>query len=143
MENDEEHIIRQMEVDTQKGMIAIREEEERKKLRDEKKEIDGIYNKYLANRHPQYPIAREKLLIEDSKPVFDPKMYYKAGRMQGAKQPQPAPHKIDTLGKLDKLQESTIRELDFYNLRQEELNKKLEEQQRVLQAVQNDITKRE
>ena len=121
-----------MEVDTQKGIMAIREEEERKKLRDEKKEIDGIYNKYLANRHPQYPIAREKLVIEDSKPVFDPKMYYKAGKMQGAKEPEPAPHKIDTLGKLDKLQENTIRELDFYNLRQEELNKKLEEQQRVL-----------
>ena len=121
-----------MEVDTQKGIMAIREEEERKKLRNEKKEIDGIYNKYLANRHPQYPIAREKLVIEDNKPVFDPKMYYKAGKMQGAKEPEPAPHKIDTLGKLDKLQENTIRELDFYNLRQEELNKKLEEQQRVL-----------
>ena len=37
-------------------------------------------------------------------------------------------HKVDTLGKLDKLQETTIRELDFYNARQDELKKKLEEQ---------------
>ena len=52
-------------------------------------------------------------------------------------------NKIDTLGKLDKLQQSTIRELDFYNNRQTELNQKLQEQQRVLKAVQNDINKRE
>ena len=44
---------------------------------------------------------------------------------------------------MDKLQETTIRELDFYNARQDELKKKLEEQQRVLQAVENDIKKRE
>lgn len=41
-------------------------------------------------------------------------------------------HKIDTLGKLDLLQENTIRELDFYNKRQADLEKKLQEQQRVL-----------
>ena len=39
----------------------IKQEQERQKIRDEKKEVDKIYNQYLLQKHPQYPIAKEKL----------------------------------------------------------------------------------
>ena len=132
-----------MEIDTELGMRKVQEEEQRQKIRDEKKLVDEIYNQYLQKKHPQYPIAKEKLLIEDKTPQVVADKYYKPEQPGHRKLPAPAQHKIDTLGKLDKLQETTIKELDFYNQRQEELNKKLWEQQRVLQAVQNDINKRE
>ena len=105
-----------MEIDQKKQMIALKEEEKRQKIQDEKKLVDKIYNDYLVHKHPQYPIAKKKLAIEEENPVFDPKEYYQHHQIKPV-QPQPAQHKIDTLGKLDNLQAQTIKELDFYNMR--------------------------
>lgn len=66
-----------MEIDTQKEILALKDEQERQKIRDEKKLVDEIYKDYLMQKHPQYPIAKQKLAIEEQNPVFDPKHYYK------------------------------------------------------------------
>ena len=76
VENNEEFFIRQMDLDTKKEMLAIKQEQERQKIRDEKKEIEKIYNQYLLQKHPQYPIAKEKLANEERKPAYDSSYYY-------------------------------------------------------------------
>ena len=143
VENDEEHLIKQMDIDTKKAIIELHEERERQKIQNELQLVDEVYKDYLIKKHPNYPKAKSKIVEEESKPDFDNKDYYNFKQLKKTEGEPQAQHKIDTLGKLDKLQATTIRELDFYNQRQTELNKKLEEQQRVLQAVQNDINKRE
>ena len=90
--------------------------------------VDEVYKDFLKSKHPNYPKAKTKIVEEEAKPGFDNKDYYNFKDAKKLDQVGPqAQHKIDTLGKLDKLQAHTIRELDFYNQRQTELNKKLEE----------------
>lgn len=44
VENQDELLIQQMEIDTKKAIIEQKEEEERQKIRDERKLVDEIYN---------------------------------------------------------------------------------------------------
>lgn len=64
-----------MELDTAKALERAREEEERQKIRDERKLIDEIYKDYLLDRHPHYPVAKKKIAVEEQKTQFDD--YYK------------------------------------------------------------------
>ena len=48
IENNEEMYIKQMDIDTQKEITALNMERERQTRRDEKKLVDGIYNKFLV-----------------------------------------------------------------------------------------------
>lgn len=50
--------------------------------------------------------------------------------------------KVNTLDKLDLLQAETLIEIEFYNKQQTYLKNKLEQQERLLSAVTNDINKR-
>ena len=52
IENGEEQLIRQMEIDTELEMRKKKEEEALRKIRDERKEIEGIYNDFLVKKHP-------------------------------------------------------------------------------------------
>ena len=132
-----------MEVDTSKAIVEQKQEEKRQKIRDERKLVDEIYNQYLINKHPNYPLAKDKISSEERKLGEEIRPKQSGQNGDDPAKLKAVPEKIDTLGKLDELQETTIKELDKYNNRQEELKKRLEEQQRVLNAVQNDIKKRE
>ena len=44
VDNNEDLYIKQMEIDTQKEIVALQMERERQKIRDEKKLVDEIYN---------------------------------------------------------------------------------------------------
>jgi len=67
VENAEELLIRQMDVDTSKAIVEQKQEEKRQKIRDERKLVDEIYNQYLINKHPNYPLAKEKITQEEGK----------------------------------------------------------------------------
>jgi len=78
VDNNEEKLLRQMELDTSKEIQAFKEEEERQKIRDERKLVDEIYKQYLVQKHPQYPKAKEKIAMEEARPAFNPKQQYAA-----------------------------------------------------------------
>ena len=48
IQNNEEHLLMQMELDTAKGIQVFKEEEARQKIRDERKLVDEIYKQYLV-----------------------------------------------------------------------------------------------
>ena len=76
VENDEEHLIKQMDIDTKKAIIAVNEERVRQKVRDELQLVDEVYKDFLKSKHPNYPKAKTKIVEEEAKPGFDNKDYY-------------------------------------------------------------------
>lgn len=137
---------------------------EQAKQKSQQQLIDDFYQGFLNKKNPSYPQAQKKiidlglepdqtsdeanlLLLEKQKAKLQDQLkiseeIQNEDQKQELEQLKLGSQKVNTLDKLDLLQAETLIELEFYNKQQTYLKNKLDQQERLLCAVTNDINKR-
>ena len=139
-----------------KELEQIKLEQQRQMINGQKHKVNQFYQDFLKKRHPAYPEAQQvidqlsdedderkkvsKKLIEKERSKLVDHLQYNAQNLLPEQVEQleairAGNLKVNTLGKLDKIQQETMRELQFYTEQQESLQQRLEQQERLLNAV--------
>ena len=142
-----------MDIDCLNSVNIVKEAQQAALERDVNREIDEIYDEYLVKKNPVYPTSLEVIKNEEELPLSDKEIEARQRELEVRERREAEEKKrqqaesgkvtVKTLDELDHMQAKTIQELQVYDARQKQLQEKLEQQQRLISAVDHDIQKRE